>query len=179
MWIELRLQCGEAGAGELLRKSCYLHFALARVDEVTRRMLDPDYAKVNSDTKRQRDEDPTQPFNTDAQPELCGAILHRFVIKPGREEPHKQHTQYLTTRRPSHTEHDRHEQMKQDAPAETRAREWPPFRDREDKRSEKRVEQPVAKFEKQFASCCRLPTAKSRLCEPVDNSKRGWNDPGC
>src|SRR6185503_20896065 len=64
VWIELRLQCGEAGAGKLFGQSSYLHFALARVDEITRCMLDANHAEINCNTERQRDEDPTQPFNS-------------------------------------------------------------------------------------------------------------------
>src|SRR6185369_13981356 len=96
MRIELCLQRCETSAGELFGESCDLDLALACVDEVTRRMLDADNAQINCDTERQRDEDPTQPFNTDSQPELCGSVLHRLVIKLRREESHKHHSQHLT-----------------------------------------------------------------------------------
>src|SRR6185369_9491432 len=110
-------------------------------------MLDTDNAQINCDSERQRDEDPTQPFNADAQPELRGAILHRFVIKLRGEESHKQHSQDLPTGCPRNVEHDRHEQMKKDATTETRTSKWPSLRDRKDERCEKRVEQPVAELE--------------------------------
>src|ERR1051326_6460749 len=96
--IELRLQRAEPGAGELLGESRYLHLTLARVDEVTRRMLDADDAEINRDTERQRDKDPTQPLNTGAQPKLAQPVMHCLVVKLRCEQSNQQHPQHLATR---------------------------------------------------------------------------------
>src|ERR671927_471195 len=66
--IELCLECRKARAGELFRQTCDLHFTLARVDEVTRRVLDADDAEIHRDTERQRREDPAEPFDTNFNP---------------------------------------------------------------------------------------------------------------
>ena len=63
--IELCLKCGEARARELFGEPCDLHFTLARVDEVTCRVLDTDDAEIHRYAERQRREDPAQPFDTE------------------------------------------------------------------------------------------------------------------
>src|ERR1051325_5377376 len=89
--IELRLQRSETSAGELFRETRDLHFTLARVDEVTRRMLDPDDAEINGDAEWQGDENPAQPLDADAQPKLREPVLHCLMIKLRSEEPDQQH----------------------------------------------------------------------------------------
>ena len=91
----LKRKCGlscawkrsEARAGELFGESCYLHFALARVDEVTSGVFDSDDAEINRDAERQRSEDPAQPFDANLKPEFCRAVLHRVVINIRRKDP--------------------------------------------------------------------------------------------
>src|SRR5688572_22678163 len=70
MRVELRLKCRKARAGELFGKSCDLHFALTRLDEITGCVFDPDYAEINGNTKRQCSKDPTHPFDSHFAPEV-------------------------------------------------------------------------------------------------------------
>src|SRR5215208_3239056 len=93
--VELRLECGEARTRELFREPGDLHFTFTRVDEVSRRVLDADDAEVDGHAKRQRGEDPTEPFNSKLKPELCRTFLHCCVIKVWRKDPDQDQSQHL------------------------------------------------------------------------------------
>src|SRR4029079_14808929 len=163
VWIQLCLQRSEASAGELFGESCYLHFAFARIDEITSSALDPNDAEINSDAERQRNKDPAQPLDAELKPDFGSTLQDQ--------------TQHLTARGPGNAEQEREEEVQYGTADKMRACERPLSRDCEHAGCEKRIKQPVAELEQQLAKCCGFPALQSCLGDAIDDGEAGGTNP--
>src|SRR5215813_7075525 len=68
--------------------------------------------------------------------------------------------------------------MRHSAPREIRPYQRQALRDREDRRSEKGVEKPIAALKQQIARAHGVPSADMRLGDPVDGGESGGQNPG-
>src|SRR5262245_59712593 len=68
--------------------------------------------------------------------------------------------------------------MRHRAPRKIRPYQRQALRDREDRRSEKGVEKPIATIKQQIARGHRIPPAERRLDDPIDCGEPGGQDPG-
>src|SRR5262245_2297078 len=85
--------------------------------------------------------------------------------------------QQLAARRPGHAEQQRDHEMRHSAPSQIRPYQRQALRDREDRRSEKGVEKPIAARKQQLARCHGVPSAETRLGDPIDGGEPGGQDP--